>query len=211
MELPSSAKRLEFKHLSNSKKLAYCVDDVLSENECKDIQARLLPYLKVQEKGEASRPGFQKQTVLCETEKTLCQEMFEKLKKFLPGTFMPASGPHAMKQNTLWKFGDTLRLVRYYPGQLLAPHFDTGQKDTAGNWSSLTVQIYLNEGFEGGETRFLCSEAYKQVKRNIDDGDDVVPKTGRMVVFQHDVYHMGVKVTKGTKYTVRFDAFYHVK
>ncbi len=68
---------------------------------------------------------------------------------------------------------------------------------------------FLNLGFEGGQTRFLDSELYRQVKRNTDTGDDVIPKTGRMAVFQHDIYHMGVKVTKGTKYTVRFDAFYY--
>lgn len=64
--------------------------------------------------------------------------------------------------------------------------------------SHVTVQLYLNEGFKGGETTFLGS------------GRDyaVVPKTGMVLVFEHALFHEGSAVTEGRKYAIRTDVMY---
>ena len=49
--------------------------------------------------------------------------------------------------------------------------------------------IYLNEGFEGGETTF------SRVK--------IMPKSGMALLFFHDLEHEGSKLIKGQKYVLR--------
>lgn len=75
--------------------------------------------------------------------------------------------------------------------------------------SYYTMHLYLNDEtsteveplIEGGATRF----------ENLQRGQfhDVVPKAGRVLIFQHrDLLHSGADVVKGTKYTLRTDILY---
>lgn len=48
--------------------------------------------------------------------------------------------------------GEPLQVLRYHPGQQFRPHFDAF--DTIDNQRVQTMLVYLNEGFEGGETVF---------------------------------------------------------
>ena len=49
--------------------------------------------------------------------------------------------------------GEPLQVLRYRPGQEYKPHFDAvGGTD---NQRILTMLVYLNRGYEGGETRFV--------------------------------------------------------
>lgn len=51
--------------------------------------------------------------------------------------------------------GEPLQVLRYLPGQEYRPHFDAlGQ---AENQRVLTFLVYLNDGYEGGGTRFMKS------------------------------------------------------
>jgi len=36
----------------------------------------------------------------------------------------------------------------------------------------------------------------------------MIPKAGSVVVFQHDIYHSGMPLIKGRKYTIRCDVMY---
>ena len=60
----------------------------------------------------------------------------------------------------------------------------------------LTFIVYLNDGFQGGDTAFL--------------DDDVVahPKPGRALLFQHQILHEGCQVLAGVKYVLRTDVMY---
>lgn len=49
--------------------------------------------------------------------------------------------------------GETLQVLRYRPGQEYKPHFDAVPGET--NQRILTMLVYLNEGYDGGETVFL--------------------------------------------------------
>lgn len=64
-----------------------------------------------------------------------------------------------------------------------------------------TVQLYLNEGFEGGATTFIHHD---DEKKNV----PCIPRTGMVLVFQHDIYHEGSALIKGRKYTIRTDVMY---
>lgn len=70
----------------------------------------------------------------------------------------------------------------------------------------MTVHLYLNgaEDVEGGATRFAVNfEDPREGKL------DINPTAGSLVIFrQRDMYHEGVIVTKGTKYTMRTDVMY---
>ena len=70
--------------------------------------------------------------------------------------------------------------------------------------STAQAQIYLNEGFQGGATRFLSLQ-------DESIGFDVVPQAGSIILFQHDCHHEGSLLVHGRKYALRTDVMYSNK
>jgi len=70
--------------------------------------------------------------------------------------------------------------------------------------------VYLNTEFEGGTTRFFPSTQFQATEdlREPVGGDDIHPVAGMVLVFQHDLFHQGMLVAAGTKYTIRGDILY---
>lgn len=72
------------------------------------------------------------------------------------------------------------------------------------------MHLYLNEAndgsqLEGGATTFHAAHDWDGLKR----GYDVVPKVGRILLFQHKgLLHSGADVSQGVKYTLRTDIMY---
>lgn len=99
---------------------------------------------------------------------------------------------------------ERMRFLKYEPGHFFAPHQDirfVRGRDAgvrAGETSHVTVQLYLNDKFKGGETRILCGKRHYDVK----------PKMGSALIFDHDLLHQGSKVLVGTKYSVRTDVMF---
>mmetsp|Transcript_13564 Transcript_13564/g.28752 ORF Transcript_13564/g.28752 Transcript_13564/m.28752 type:complete len:261 (-) Transcript_13564:219-1001(-) len=99
---------------------------------------------------------------------------------------------------------ERMRFLRYQPGNFFSPHQDirytrgpeAGEKQ--GETSHVTCQLYLNDKFKGGATRFISGTRYY----------DVAPKAGSVLLFDHDLLHEGAKVTSGKKYSVRSDVMY---
>jgi prolyl 4-hydroxylase len=58
----------------------------------------------------------------------------------------------AAATGTAYEAGEPLHVLRYVPGQEYRPHLDA--LPGAGNQRSWTALVYLNEGYEGGETVF---------------------------------------------------------
>ncbi|KAL7456657.1 hypothetical protein ACHAWC_009819 [Mediolabrus comicus] len=100
---------------------------------------------------------------------------------------------------------ERMRFLKYTKGHFFAPHqdirFTRGSEfgERAGETSQITVQIYLNDKFKGGSTRFISGIRYY----------DVQPRIGSALVFEHDLLHEGRMVTKGQKYSVRTDIMYN--
>lgn len=84
-----------------------------------------------------------------------------------------------------------LRCYRYEPGQRFRWHVDGAYTNALGRTSIMTFMVYLNDGFEGGETRFHWTS--------------VKPQAGMALVFNHGHSHEGAEVIKGTKYVLRTD------
>ena len=95
---------------------------------------------------------------------------------------------------------ERLRFLRYDNGEYFKPHRD-GSFLRADNseMSLITIQLYLNEGFEGGETTFFGPNNEKV---------PIVPKTGMVLVFEHLLLHEGSLLKSGRKYSMRTDVMY---
>ena len=78
--------------------------------------------------------------------------------------------------------------------------------------SLITVLVYLNNGggdeFEGGETLYLDFHNSTSAKPNYDGAIKVVPRAGRVVLFEHDLFHSGAPLVRGTKYIMRTDILF---
>lgn len=125
------------------------------------------------------------------------QELWERIKHFVPN--------EALQNMLPYELNERLRFLRYDVGEYFAPHLD-GRYDRPaghpreGDYSQITVQLYLNEGFEGGTTRFFHAQT--------NEFYDVVPKTGSVLLFEHKLDHSGEVVAKGRKYAMRTDIMY---
>jgi Rps23 Pro-64 3,4-dihydroxylase Tpa1-like proline 4-hydroxylase len=105
--------------------------------------------------------------------------------------------------DTVWTatgLNERMRFLRYDAGTFFAPHED--DSFVRGHERSfMTMMLYLNEGFDGGSTRFLSEEEpHKKY--------DVIPRTGSILLFQHDCLHEGAMVETGRKYAIRTDVMY---
>jgi len=133
--------------------------------------------------------------------------IFDKIKEFIPVTF---------NGRKLVGIYDKMRYLKYRPGEYFKPHYDGITELDHGRVSMLTVQLYLNDNFTGGTTRFLSDNFDTIVDTTIDTtidttGEqfvDVIPQTGSVLIFEHEILHEGCILLSGTKYTVRMDILY---
>ncbi|EME46070.1 hypothetical protein DOTSEDRAFT_70157 [Dothistroma septosporum NZE10] len=140
------------------------------------------------------------------------------------------NGPQ--KRGEVWRFSrpnERMRFLKYVGGEYFRPHCD-GSYETPDRKerSYFTLHLYLNNagapsedgmagmdakersnfakmGLKGGATTF------HSISMNRDRDFDVMPKTGRVLLFQHrDLLHSGDDVLQGTKYTMRTDLMYEL-
>ncbi len=98
--------------------------------------------------------------------------------------------PEYVKEWNALALNERLRFYRYKQAQIFRFHRDT-PFERKGQRSKLSLIIYLNNDFEGGETDF------RKFK--------VSPLKGAALVFPHQLLHEGAPVTSGVKYAVRTD------
>jgi predicted 2-oxoglutarate/Fe(II)-dependent dioxygenase YbiX len=181
------------------KRFCVRIDDVFSQKECQDMieKTEQLGYEKAQ-----INVGDGKQMIMEDyrnsdrcmiDDEVLAGELFKRIECFIPKLF---------KDKVVFGLNERLRFLRYDPGQFFKPHFDgcyiTPNKKKR---SLITLMLYLNDGFQGGETTFLSYNAQdKEVA--------FVPKCGSILLFDHGVYHQGSDVYKGRKYAMRTDVMY---
>lgn len=115
----------------------------------------------------------------------LARRLWSRVEKFMPPMLdgRPVRG-----------LNERFRYYRYNPGQRFTWHFDGSFRRPNGEESRLTFMIYLNEGYEGGETQF--------------ESVSTAGKLGMALVFEHELLHQGAEVTGGVKYVLRSDVMY---
>jgi predicted 2-oxoglutarate/Fe(II)-dependent dioxygenase YbiX len=112
---------------------------------------------------------------------------------------------------TLAGLHDHMRFSKYVDvnAHHFAPHVDMSVRDLVdeGTISLLTLQLYLNDDYAGGETSLL----QKAPSRDGSGWNDVRPvQTGDVLLFDHKLVHRANPVVLGTKYTLRTDVFYRL-
>lgn len=90
---------------------------------------------------------------------------------------------------------ERFRFYRYRAGQYFQWHRDGAFCRNRREISMLTLMVYLNEGFDGGDTEF-------------EHRGPVRPRQGMVLVFDHGLRHRGAPVSAGTKYVMRTDVMY---
>jgi hypothetical protein len=90
---------------------------------------------------------------------------------------------------------EMFRFYKYNPGQRFKMHSDGSFMRNESEFSFYTFMIYLNDGYEGGETTFAS-------------GEIITPKTGMALIFEHSQRHEGSSLVSGTKYVLRSDIMY---
>ena len=122
-------------------------------------------------------------------------QLWERIKHLLPTS---------IKSYIPVGINERLRFLKYETNEYFAPHYDACYKRPAehtqiGDISYYTIMLYLNQeeqDFTGGSTRFNCSSNQPY---------DVQPKTGSVLIFEHNMEHSGEIVITGQKYAMRSD------
>ena len=112
-------------------------------------------------------------------------ERLPPLSSFYGDGLRPQPDVDDMSSLTAVGLNERLRYYRYSSGERFAPHVDLSH--SAGDLRSfLTLIVYLNDDFEGGETDFF---------------DAIIsPKKGAAIAFAHERRHEGRPVFVGQKH-----------
>lgn len=167
----------------------WMVPELLSAQECKDLiyfsEFRGFEEATVSlASGPQMMKGVRNNYRLVIEDEDLAQKIWERAAQYCPS---------AIDGRPLIGLNPRFRFYRYEPGQRFKKHRD-GRVKLDDRESRLTFMIYLNEGYEGGETHF---EAAK-----------IIPRTGSALFFIHELRHESIPLVQGTKYVLRSDIFY---
>jgi Rps23 Pro-64 3,4-dihydroxylase Tpa1-like proline 4-hydroxylase len=97
-------------------------------------------------------------------------------------------------QFTITDFSLPLEFYKYETGDFIKRHSDA-HRELNGRYSKLTLVLYLSDNCEGGETYF---DKYNM---------KINPKCGTALLFEQQLNHEALIVTKGTKYVLRTNCF----
>ncbi|WAC02498.1 2OG-Fe(II) oxygenase [Lacinutrix neustonica] len=129
---------------------------------------------------------------LVEDNDDLSQELFGVLNEFNENYF-----------NDFVGLNNRLRFCRYQKDQLFSKHQDGVHYPNDNHESKYTFLLYLNapESFSSGNTEFFISKYDEKPCKTI------IPQKGKLVIFDHKIWHKGAKITLGNKYILRSDIF----
>lgn len=212
----NSIEDLELPDSQDSHKLCRSMDNILSIRECDAIiasseEAGFKPaLLNVGFGREVYSPETRNSDRCIIDDTTFAKTLFRRIQDMLPQTFKDEG------RNQIWKLvglNERMRILKYEKGNSFAPHFDGQFRRRNGTERSfLSVMIYLNSGgeggsFEGGSTMFLSRNS-PLCGSDISQCTEFVPKSGSVLVFDHELLHEGALLKEGLKYAIRTDVMY---
>lgn len=176
--------------------LVWTVDDVMSPDECGTLIARIEalgcePATITTAAGFVHRPEIRNNDRVIFDDHELAATLYARVAHTVPDTMFSSMAPVGANER--------FRCYRYAPGQRFAPHYDGSFARSHDEESTLTLMVYLNDAFEGGETTFLDHEV------------TIVPRRGLALLFQHRQHHEGCPVRAGVKYVLRSDVMYRAR
>mmetsp|Transcript_9460 Transcript_9460/g.15202 ORF Transcript_9460/g.15202 Transcript_9460/m.15202 type:complete len:247 (+) Transcript_9460:128-868(+) len=107
---------------------------------------------------------------------------------------------------------NVIRFVRYSPGDFFFPHHDGCVTWSKHEQSILTMMVYLNDDFEGGETRF-----FQETQRHYESPDlskliySYKPRAGDAMLFYSQQTHDGAELLSGAKYILRTEVMFRMQ
>jgi len=142
-------------------------------------------------------PSYRDNDRVVRDDPALAAALFQRLRASLPARVFDAQG----SEHVLVGLNERFRFCRYRDGQSFRIHRDGAHARSDDERSRLTLQIYLDDGFEGGHTRFYASRTGPCL-------GSVRPVRGAAIVFDHDLWHDGEPVVRGEKHVLRTDVLY---
>ncbi|HEY9612676.1 2OG-Fe(II) oxygenase [Allocoleopsis sp.] len=176
--------------------------------------------------GFSTPTAFDKSVRACERRHTVDLGMSDaimlRLKSYLPEIVQIDGVRWRLK-----RFTHHWRYIKYFSKGHFVPHYDGAKmlQYPTPSISIFTVQIYLNDDFTGGNTRFYSDyEPVRYASHDIPLGEvkkfkpssspthEVKPEVGSVLIFDHvnNVLHDGAEVKSGVKYIMRGDVLYEV-
>lgn len=146
--------------------------------------------------------------------KELAKVLWKRTNEFLPKT----GKPFGFGVDGVWKASFINECFRF--SEYIAPnigfklHRDASYIKNHENRSIYTILLYLNDNYEGGHTNIYETPKGRKIGMTVAEetnGKQLkiihnnIPKSGSMLIFNHDTIHEGSKVTKGIKYIIRTD------
>ena len=188
-------------------KFAIILDNVFTKEECDNL-------IKLSEENpenyEMAKVSYDDEQILDTSyrnnkrwlnfDKKLAETFFKKIKSYIPIEF---------EGNSVSCLNERLSFLKYSTGEYFRAHEDGYYiRPDNSEMSYITVQIYLNDLKEedGGATTFI-KDTYNRIYQDY----SIIPKVGRVLLFEHDIEHEGSILKNGLKYCIRTDVMYSIK
>lgn len=178
---------------------AMVVRNLFSREEC----ARLIAAAEKQGFGVTPYDqSYRGNLRLMTTDTEMTAVVFDRIKKLLPKRVKESRQTWDLEGlNEKW------RLAKYYPKTSFGRHVDYNFKRDDTEKSMYTVNVYMNDDYRDGRTRFWSAS-------HGDIDFEVLPEAGSAVLFrqppQEKIPHDGDAVAEGIKYLFRTDVMYKV-
>jgi hypothetical protein len=214
----------------------FTIDDIMSQDDCTNLIMAVTTagFNKSSQSGgghgRTGREDARTSEFHVMIDNVLSSKIWNSIKKFAPPdvTHLSASG-YVSNANVAkeWKpvmVNDRIRIYKYEVGEVFPEHIDykmcrkvyrDGKQYQ--QMTFMTLLIYLNDNFEGGQTGFWTQHdeiGKKEHCRFLRGSENkphqvvVTPVTGMVLINDQNLLHEGMAPTKGTKYVLRTDIVY---
>lgn len=190
------AGHFDFRH-----SLIWTIPDAFSAPECAEIvrsveNAEWLAATVNREEGRRVDQRVRDNTVAIVRNPNLAEDLYRRIRPHVPNSMNAETHGNARADLVPVGVFLPLRVYRYEVGQHFGLHEDQSYFGPNGEVSLLTLLVYLNEDFDGGETEFP------------EQNQIIQPRTGTILLFQHRVLHAGNRIVRGTKMVLRTDVLF---
>lgn len=203
----------------NTKKSLYYLENVLTQNECLFLieQSRQKYSSLTEEFSVEEREGNR----LLAIDSNFAEILYDRIKEYIeidnkienikPCGFGVAGKWEPLCLNNCFRYNQYIS-----PSIGFTAHRDATFIENEDVRSVLTVLIYLNDNFDGGDTVFYDTFGPRSKEEIVSDEMSkgfierfrYKPKSGSILIFNHNMIHEGQKLKKGVKYVIRTDVVF---